>query len=295
MKDVFPDRGGSAKARCEGNADRAVRTDGPFAAETLSSWRSIGDYRKEFEGGKYVFRGQRQADWKLRTSLERAAEHFPGKLRDPAVAEERLRREFRRRLHHYVRDIPERKDKLEWFALMQHHGAPTRLLDFTYSVYVAVYFAVEHADHDCAVWAINTTWSLDRSKELVPDTEGRDYLTGLIDEQISEDFDKVFMGTPPIPLACAVNPFRLNERLTVQNGVFMCPGDISKGFEANLCTLRGYEKRENVLKLVIPRSLREEAVEDLFRLRITRATLFPGLDGFAQSLGIRPPPAQGDI
>ena len=53
-------------------------------------------------------------------------------------------------------------------STMQHHGAPTRLLDFTYSVYVAAYFALENADSDgCAVWAVNGPWTLDRARNAL--------------------------------------------------------------------------------------------------------------------------------
>src|SRR5580704_15740200 len=50
--------------------------------------------------------------------------------------------------------------KLSWLAAMQHYGAPTRLLDFTYSPYVALYFALRNrndneAESDAEVWAIN--------------------------------------------------------------------------------------------------------------------------------------------
>jgi len=47
---------------------------------------------------------------------------------------------------------------------MQHHGAPTRLLDFTYSFYIAAYFALEESEKDCAIWALNMKWSVEESK-----------------------------------------------------------------------------------------------------------------------------------
>ena len=57
-----------------------------------------------------------------------------------AAVEIRLSREFRRAYHDYATHIPSQGSVIEWLALMQHHGAPTRLLDFSYSVYVAAYF-----------------------------------------------------------------------------------------------------------------------------------------------------------
>src|SRR3989304_1877564 len=51
--------------------------------------------------------------------------------------------------------------------IMQHYGAPTRLLDFTYSVYVAAYFAVEEAEDDCVVWAVDGPWVLQPSGALL--------------------------------------------------------------------------------------------------------------------------------
>jgi hypothetical protein len=49
--------------------------------------------------------------------------------------ERQLLKEFKRRAHFYVNSLPTHGDVLGWFALMQHYGAPTRLLDWTYSVF----------------------------------------------------------------------------------------------------------------------------------------------------------------
>jgi hypothetical protein len=79
----------------------------------------------------------------LKTTLERACESYDIPLEKARVIEDILLRNFMRKYHHYSQHIPDRGNTLEWLSVMQHYGAPTRLLDFTYSVYVAAYFALE--------------------------------------------------------------------------------------------------------------------------------------------------------
>ena len=103
------------------------------------------------ESGRFAFRGyyvpvkdDRDAPRALITGLERACKAVddgtPAAAREVAIV-----REFMRRAHHYLPDVPRDDNWLEWLALMQHHGAPTRLLDWTYSPSVAVHFALSHA------------------------------------------------------------------------------------------------------------------------------------------------------
>jgi hypothetical protein len=103
-----------------------------------------------FNDDSWAFRGQSKASWRLQPSIERLASEAGI---TPQV-EKYVEREFKRRAHHYISDLPDDEDALEWLALMQHHGAPTRLLDWTRSAYVAAFFAAESAgDAPFAIWA----------------------------------------------------------------------------------------------------------------------------------------------
>src|ERR1700687_3574863 len=144
----------------------------------------------------------------------------------------------------------------------EHHGAPTRLLDFTYSVYAAAYFALENAfEKDCAVWAVNGRWALKVSITRMKQCgkENAEVLKDLYEEEHKEVFKKFFLDDPAVACASPQNPFRLNQRLRIQNGVFLVPGSTAIPFEENLLAMPGHKDSANVIKLVIPRSCRREA------------------------------------
>src|SRR4051812_32092248 len=124
----------------------------PQRSVKVSSWHIAKALFSDLHG--YVFRGQGTTSWPLSPSFERAAKRFHAtdKLRE---SESLILGEFQRRAHHYLQDVPQIGECVEWLALIQHYGGPTRLLDFTHSAYVASFFAMESATEDAVVWAVD--------------------------------------------------------------------------------------------------------------------------------------------
>jgi hypothetical protein len=140
----------------------------------------------------------------------------------------------------------------------------------------------------CAVWAVDGRWALKQAMKILRVVEGKEEPAKRLllptEEFHEEDYIKLLFEEPFVKVAFPLNPFRLNERLRAQRGTFMAPGKVSNTFMENLLALDGYNK--NCIKIQIPYKLRKNALQRLFDMNISRTSLFPGLDGYAQSLGI---------
>lgn len=262
--------------------------------QPVEKWSDLLKFYHEFDelhknsGQEWIFRGQPKANDTLRTTIERVRDQFEIPWTDLPGLEDALLRQFKRRAHHYVGDLPKDDDTMEWLALMRHYGAPTRIIDWTYSFFTALYFAVEEAKKDCALWALDSTWLRQRAESLFRIEVG--FIWGRDASLKSGDFfNRVFKRTPSFNLIYPVNPMRLNERLTLQQGIFLSPGDITRPFMENFAGL--LQRKDPInrhLKLFTVKTssikLRKEIIRHLQRMNINRATLFPGLEGFAKSL-----------
>ncbi len=186
----------------------------------------------------WVFRGQ-QHDWCLESPLKR---HTPSSWRE---AEKRVLSIFQRRAHLHT-PTPDKGQTLEWLALMRHHDAPTRLLDWTRSPYVAAFFAVADATpkDEPVIWAVDAMKLNCRAIEILRKRNPAMYLEdGPILQKSSrvslsspEFFESSFMseGTEDEPVIAPVEPFAMNERIAIQQGVFLCPTTLSLPFESVL-------------------------------------------------------------
>jgi hypothetical protein len=236
----------------------------------------------------WVFRGQADHGWKLKTKLEREFERAKVPKEKYGYFEEGLIREFQRRLQAAEEraTVPSVDNVLGWLALMQHHGAPTRLLDWSYSFFVALFFAVEAASSDAAVYAIDARWCNEQARSKLPNPSAtalavsRDpYITK------SATFKNLFARRPETPFVYRINTFSLNTRLAVQQGIFLCPGTITSTFQENLGALFTVDQATPVFyKLIIKMSVCSEILDELSFMNIGRHSLFPGIDGFAQSI-----------
>ncbi len=253
-----------------------------FTILNFDTWAEFKNFVDELSDN-WAYRGQADAVWGLENAIERTDFiHFHKGIEAEFLAE------FQRGARNYLsRDqIPEHI--IEWLALMQHHGAPTRLLDFTKSPFIAAYFAFEHcrpeADFNVAVWAINVNYLRKRSVEVLAQQFADELkLThNLINEEV---FEKVFY-TNRINLVFPVEPFRMNRRYSLQQSIFVSTGTSEAPFMRQLAFL-GDAMKQAVVKIEMPARLQKEVLRNLQRMNINRASLFPDLDGYAASLKLR--------
>lgn len=165
--------------------------------------------------------------------------------------------------------LPEMSSSWNTLFAMQHHGLPTRLLDWTETFAVALYFALKGTSRDAAVWLLNP-FELNRhtyqeNALLRPTDLGHSYYDFFIAEEQT-------LGAPVV----AISPLRHNPRLNRQRGGFTLHGDLTRPLE---------ELAPSVLrKIVIPVEVQKEAREFLKMAGVSEFTLFPDLDGLAREL-----------
>lgn len=241
----------------------------------FDSWER---FREAIDGPEYkswAFRGQSSVDWPLYSSLSRYLMGYQVHPEAWQQQEHRILRIFKRKAHLLLDHLPEEKDSFQWLALMQHHGAPTRLLDFTWSPFVATFFALERATTEAAVWALfppglsNRPMRTLRASQRVRKDEIAPWVPG--------GYEKHFLPNKH-RIVIAGEPHRMNQRLIAQSGTFVMPGVLDEPIEK-------LTPPSAVVKFVLDvKAIRRRAMSDLYHMNLSNATLFPGLDGLARSL-----------
>jgi hypothetical protein len=249
-----------------------------MTTETVSSWREFDDAVAAADarcdrGGRahssLVFRGLARSTYSNTSSLAR---HGEGSAR----LEPHLIRNFRKYAH---REQPG-PTLWDWLSLAQHHGVPTRLLDWTFSPFVAAHFATAtSAGEDAAVWAVDCA----AAHELLPedlrralDEEGATvFTTELLAAHAStlEQLDELG-GSDPFVLF--FEPPSLDDRIVNQSAVLSVMSDPAASMDD------WFERRQDLWHAW---RLTPEAKADirdrLDQGHVNERVLIPGLDGLA--------------
>ncbi len=216
----------------------------------------------------YVYRGLEDKTYQLTTTLNR-------------LGESRLEKHLLRNFRKYSQIEDEGKSIWNWLALAQHHGLPTRLLDWTYSPLVALHFATCNFlkfEKDGAIWAINYVDSM----RYLPDQ-----LAVIIEEEGSHIFTAEMLDRAVGSLQALSNlkkddfsvflePPSIDQRIVNQYAVFSMMSD------PDLKLMDWLVKTDiRYFKIVISAELKWEIRDKLDQANINERVLFPGLDGLA--------------
>jgi len=225
-------------------------------------------------------------DMTLESSLERELDRLGLPLENLPEVEEMLLREFRRNFFRYSQYQPWDIDRTEWIAYMQHHGTPTRFLDWTYSFYVALFFALDkvRVNTKSAIWAVDhdACWTIvvDKLPKVIPKLEDND--------KDSEALDMVLSSNEE--LVCPLNAFCLNERLAVQQGIFLAPCapkiEFQQCFDSTFATCPDKWKK---IEIECSKEFLQKSLSELQRMNVGATSLFPGLDGFCRGISEKIP------
>ncbi|MDA3800384.1 MAG: FRG domain-containing protein [Kiritimatiellae bacterium] len=277
-----------------------------FAAIRFHSWNDLFSFGRSLDN--WFYRGQSCDSWSLTSSLERNIGVDHGSSWDWDHTERWMLRKFCGYAHNYLTHSPADNDPLEWLALMQHHGAPTRLLDCTFSFPVAAFFAACEGEGDFAIWAFN--WKQFRESattrfglDIDPAFQALDFHSAM-HTKANEFLTRKAEGALAFPIV----PTHSNERQESQQGLFLFPCDTTRTIEENIERMVEAEGLHNlnvpsnaepydsdlhnssklrshwIIKCILPKEERFKLLMDLHDMNIHEATLFPGFDGFAESL-----------
>lgn len=226
-------------------------------------WLTFKELIGKMDGRRYLFRGQSQP-WRLRSSFHRRGRADLVRFLNEDIPI--LHRYLSSRTKH-VFDLEIPVQNGAFFNLVQHHGYPTPLLDWTYSPYVAAFFAYR---------SITNTLI----EEDSDDAKVRIFIFD--QEQWKVDFkQRVVLEVADLHLSINEFPAIENDRLIPQQSVSMV---------TNIDDIEGYvqfqetESKKYLWAIDLPAKERKKVMQELRYMGITAGSLFPGLDGACEEL-----------
>jgi len=246
----------------------------------------------------WIFRGQREAHWTLQPWLERRVT-----VSEIGDAELRMTSEFRSKAHLYTDVLPRWDDIVSWLAAMQHHGIPTRLLDWTYSPHVALFFALSLEERDpaqkgdSAVWAVNFL-ELDRTARAVShelfefprevrfEDSHRFRSMAFASDPDTGRWNTTFIDHRDRGLVVPLLPEFQSLRLSSQQGLFLLNCNFQITFENSLSAMLD-ESGQQIQKITFPCALHPQLLRRLMQINIHPVSMFPDIGGLASFIALK--------
>lgn len=250
--------------------------------EQLTALISEQEYRTDIDRYRslYLYRGMLDTSFRMETSLKRNCKHLQREL-EPSILQNFTK-------YAVLEDPSIERSVWHQMILGQHHGLPTRLLDWTHSSLIALNFAVSESDmddmekHDCMVWRIDMKElhsllpqeyknALDRTNTTVFSLDSLASVTTDL-RQYDEDMKDTAL--------CVIEPPSLEQRIVNQYSFFSV---IPTGMD----DIEGFldKNTNNTVKYIIDKNLRWRIRDILDHLNISERIVYPGLDGLSKWLG----------
>ncbi|MDX2221681.1 MAG: FRG domain-containing protein [Rhodospirillaceae bacterium] len=210
------------------------------------------------------YRGQGNAEWGLVPTIARE--------NGGITAESPLITRFKQNALGLLEDRP--TNEWEWLFVMRHYGVPTRLLDWSESPLVALFFAATfEPNRDGAVWCLLPI-ELNKDANIRPPHPSE--IPGFGDAEVLNNYLPSSLAkeqTSSLTPAAAIAP-RNTRRIQAQHGVFTIT-------HRNQMAVERLGNGQHIWKLVIPASAKQTLVAELSSLNVSQLSLFPELDHVA--------------
>lgn len=232
----------------------------------------------------FIFRGQSDSRWTLQSTLERVLKN---KYRtDFSKFENYSLDNFRNKFHLYNKYNINPSSKLEWLAIMQHYGVPTRLLDFTKSPFVALYFAIEDSKKDhtmlSSVYAIDYRSVMEATLKFLKTIDKKfdiEYSNFNSEQDIM--FEKI-MDRYSHELIWVTEPQVANLRIDRQLGCFLFADTNKKSFE-EIMENSAYSSID-FIKYNFSGKYWDDIYKRLSKMNINSKTIYGDLEGLSKSI-----------
>jgi FRG domain len=248
-----------------------------------------------------IYRGQKDVEWDLTCTLARALREqalaggqIPIELYESMVADSRKYdhgQRMERRVEHSFVDmatrmgiggLPPLEDRLGWWELMQHYGAPTRLLDWTRSPFVGLWFACwkcgDSAQKDSALWVYNSELSSVSYRNEIESLDNEGPWTIRSDRDWSNKLAELAIARKGI-VPLIVIPHRGVERIAAQQSILTLIPDVTTptGFAGGVF-------QSLTTKILIRREWRSDIQRVTESLGLTEFSLFRNLDTLGSAI-----------